>query len=66
MDSNKNLIKIFDQDKANKLKSMGFEYMLENIGTNTLYVFCVSKELLSYLQSNFEGKDFLLENTLRF
>lgn len=62
----KNLIKVFDSNKAEELRKLGFEYMLENIGDITVYVFCVSEKLLSYLQSNFEQNDFLLENTLRF
>lgn len=60
------LIKIFNPCKAEKLRELGFEYMLENIGDLKAYVFCVSEELLNYLQCNFDQNDFLLENTLRF
>ncbi len=62
----KNLIKVFDSTKAEKLKEVGFEYMCESINGNPVYAFCVSKELLSYLQNNFEAKDFFFDNTLRF
>jgi len=62
----KKLIKIFDSKKADELSKIGFKYMLENMGNNQAYVFCVSEELLSYLQSNFDSSSFLLENTLRF
>lgn len=62
----KNLIKVFNSNQAEELRELGYEYMLENIGDVKAYVFCVSEELLSYLHNNFEKKDFLLENTLRF
>lgn len=62
----KKLIKVFNSNKAEELRKLGFEYMIEDMGDIKAYVFCVSEELLSYLQSNFEQKDFFLDNTLRF
>ena len=62
----KKLIKLFDPHKAEMLKQLGFEYMLEDVGDKRAYVFCVSEELLSYLDGNFEQRDFFLDNTLRF
>lgn len=62
----KNLIKLFDSEKAELLSKTGFKYMLEDMGDQKAYVFCVSEELLRYLQTNFSQKDFVVENTLRF
>lgn len=62
----KKLVKLFDSEKAEKLSKSGFKYMLEDMGDKKAYVFCVSQELLSCLQTNFSQNDFIVENTLRF
>lgn len=62
----KKLIKLFDSEKAEQLSNSGFKYMIEDIGEQKAYVFCVSQELLGYLQANFSQNDFVIENTLRF
>ena len=62
----KKLIKVFDSEKAEQLSKSGFKYMIEDMGEYKAYVFCVSQELLRYLQANFSQNDFVIENTLRF
>lgn len=62
----KKLIKLFDSEKAEQLRKSGFKYMIEDMGEQKAYVFCVSQELLRNLQVNFSQNDFVAENTLRF
>lgn len=62
----KKLIKLFDSERAEQLSKTGFKYMLEDMGDQKAYVFCVSEELLRYLQEDFSQNDFVIENTLRF
>lgn len=62
----KNLIKVFDSKKAEKLADLGFRYTLDSINGQSIYAFFVSKELLEYINSNFDSKDFFLDNMLHF
>jgi len=62
----KKLIKILNPDKAEQLKQLGFNYILDSINGQTVYAFCISDELIKYLQSNFDTNDFFFDNTLRF
>ena len=62
----KNLIKVFDSEKAEKLADLGFRYTLDSINGQSIYAFFVSKELLEYINSNFDSKDFFLDNMLHF
>ena len=62
----KNLIKVFDSKKAEKLADLGFRYTLDTINGQSIYAFFVSKELLEYINSNFDSKDFFLDNMLHF
>ena len=62
----KNLIKVFDSKKAEKLANLGFRYTLDSINGQSIYAFFVSKELLEYINSNFDSKDFFLDNMLHF
>lgn len=62
----KNLIKVFDSKKAEELASLGFRYTLDSINGQSVYAFFVSKELLEYINSNFDSKDFFLDNMLHF
>lgn len=64
--SNSNLIKIVNPIKAEELRLMGFSYMLEKEGEKTLYVFTSTEELISYINKNFEKKDYLYEKRLKF
>ena len=63
---NKNLIKVFDSNKAKELADLGFRYTLDHINNQTVYAFFVSKELTEYLNSNFDSKDYFINNTLHF
>lgn len=62
----KNLIKVFDSKKAEELANLGFRYTLDSINGQSVYAFFVSKELLEYINSNFDSKDFFLDNMLHF
>lgn len=62
----KNLIKIFNHDKAKELADLGFRYTLDSMNGQTIYAFFVSKKLLNYINSNFDSKDFFLDNMLHF
>lgn len=62
----KNLIKVFDSKKAKELVDLGFRYTLDSINGKSVYAFFVSKELLEYINSNFDSKDFFLDNMLHF
>ena len=61
-----NLIKVFDSNKAKQLADLGFRYTLDRINNQTVYAFFVSKELTEYLNSNFDSKDYFMNNTLHF
>jgi len=62
----KNLIKVFDSKKAEELANLGFRYTLDSINGQSIYAFFVSEELLKYINSNFDSKDFFLDNMLHF
>ena len=61
-----NLIKVFDSNKAKKSADLGFRYTLDRINNQTVYAFFVSIELTEYLNSNFDSKDYFMNNTLHF
>ena len=64
---NKNFIKVLNQDKANQLIIKGFKYITETVsGNQTIYSFFVSEELLSYVNKNFDKRDFFLSNKMTF
>ena len=64
---NKNFIKGLNQDKANQLIIKGFKYITETVnGNQTIYSFFVSEELLSYVNKNFDKRDFFLSNKMTF
>jgi len=62
----KNLIKVFDSKKAEELANLGFRYTLDSINGQSIYAFFFSEELLKYINSNFDSKDFFLDNMLHF
>ena len=63
----KNFIKVLNQDKANQLIIKGFKYITETVnGNQTIYSFFVSEELLSYVNKNFDKRDFFLSNKMTF
>lgn len=59
-------IKVFDSKKANELADLGFRYILDSINGQSVYAFFVSDDLLKYINSHFDSKDFFLDNMLRF
>ncbi len=61
-----NLIKVFNLEKAKELADLGFRYTLDSINNQTVYAFFISKELINYLNSNFDSKDYFINNTLHF
>lgn len=61
-----NLIKVLNPEKAKELADLGFRYILDSINGESIYAFFVSEELLKYLNSNFDTKDFFLDNMLHF
>lgn len=61
-----NLIKVFDHKKASELANLGFRYILDSINGQSVYAFFVSEELLEYINSHFDSKDFFLDNMLHF
>ena len=59
-------IKVFDSKKAKELADLGFRYILDSINGQSVYAFFVSDDLLKYINSHFDSKDFFLDNMLRF
>lgn len=62
----KNFIKVVNPDVANKLATLGFSYMTENLSGKIVYVFTDSVELKKHLQENYSCKDFFINNKLCF
>lgn len=60
------IIKVFDSKKAKELADLGFRYILDSINGQSVYAFFVSDDLLKYINSHFDSKDFFLDNMLRF
>lgn len=63
---NNTIIKVINPKKASQLTSLGFRCVEEKCGDKILYTFFNSKELIEYLNSNFEKTDYLLTNKLTF
>ena len=57
---------IFEKEKADRLKVVGFRYTERKINNQTAYVFIQTKELMNELASNFEEGSFLLNKTVNF
>lgn len=66
MENKNNLIKVFDSKKAKELVDLGFRYTLDSINGKPIYAFFVFEDLLKYINSNFDAKDFFFDNMLRF
>ncbi len=60
------LIKVFDSKKAQELVDLGFRYTLDSINGQSVYAFFDCEDLLKYINSNFDSKDFFLDNMLHF
>jgi len=61
-----NLIKVLNPELANELVNLGFSYIKEQINSKDVFCFTFNKEILNYLQNNFNKRDFIFENTLKF
>ena len=60
------LLKIFNPEKANQLIQLGFKYVTETMNGYIVHSFLVTDELMDYVNSKFDGKDFFLCNRLTF
>lgn len=58
----KNLIKVVSPELANKLVSLGFQYIKEA----EYFAFIQTDELMSVLQQTYSNGSFICENKLRF
>ena len=53
--------------KVKEVRNLGFKYITETVnGNQTIYSFFVSEELLSYVNKNFDKRDFFLSNKMTF
>lgn len=57
---------IVEKAKADTLLSLGFKYIIRNIGDNTCYVFVQTPELMKELGSNFDQDSFLINRNICF
>lgn len=53
-----NIICILDKDKADILKTKGFNYQVTEIDNKTVYKFMNTPELETYLNSNFSNQEY--------
>ena len=60
------LLKVFDNEKSNQLIQLGFKYVTETMNGYIIHSFLVTEELMDYVNSKFDGKDFFLCNRLTF
>lgn len=61
-----NLIKVVNQESADKLISLGFTYTKEYLEDKTIYVFMITDKLMKVVQSNFSKKDYFVDNRICF
>ena len=57
-----NFIKVVNQDVANNLVALGFQYIKEQ----NVFVFPYSDEIMVVLQRQYSSPQFVTENKLRF
>lgn len=62
----KKILKIFDQEKATILISLGFKYITETMNGKKVHGFFVSEDLMKYIIENFNKTDYLLTNKMTF
>lgn len=60
------LIKTFDKSLALSLKEKGFDFRLENINKQDVYVFLYTNKLQQIISKNFDKNSFFADSTLRF
>ncbi len=63
---NQNLIKIINPIVAEKLKTMGFNYIKEKMNNKDVFVFVKNEELDRVLMKSYSNTDFFLTNKLCF
>lgn len=61
-----NLIKVLNRDKSQELIDLGFKYIEETVNHEKICSFFISEELLTYLNENFDKRDFFLSNKINF
>ena len=62
-----NMLVIFhNKDKAEKLKAMGYAYMVDNSSNVPQYAFLFSEDVAKKLISNFDNQDYYFSNRLNF
>lgn len=60
------LINILNKEKADELKTLGFDYQEIQIDNQTVYQFIESKELIDELSSKFEERSFFISPYMNF
>ena len=60
------LLKIFNPEKANQLIQLGFKYVTETVNGYIVHSFFITEELMDYVNSKFDEKDFFPGNRLTF
>lgn len=60
------LINILNKEKADELKTLGFDYREIQIDNQTVYQFIESKELIDELSSKFEERSFFISPYVNF
>lgn len=60
------LIKTFDKSLALSLKEKGFDFRIENINRQEVYVFLYTNKLQQTISKNFDKNSFFTDSTLRF
>lgn len=59
-------IKIIDKNIAENLKNAGFDYVIDHVGTETMYSFLYSSEIEKLLQSKYHNTQVVISNRLCF
>lgn len=63
----KNILVVFnDKEKAEKLKDMGFAYIIDRSSNKPNYVFTFNENVAKILITNFDNHDYHFSNRLNF
>lgn len=63
----KNILVVFnDKEKAEKLKDMGFAYIIDRSSNEPNYVFAFNENVAKILTTNFDNHDYHFSNRLNF
>lgn len=60
------LINVLNKEKADELKTLGFDYREIQIDDQMVYQFIESKELIDELSSKFEERSFFISPYMNF